>query len=44
MILQIPFGIVNRENTYQFVAMSDKTVDRFKNHPNVGSVEKYLSN
>lgn len=38
-----PFGIVNRENTYQFVAISDKTVDRFKNHPNVGSIEKYLS-
>jgi signal peptidase I len=38
-----PFGIINRENTYQFIAMSDKTVDKFKNHPNVGSIEKYLS-
>ena len=38
-----PFGIINRNNTYQFIAMSDKIVDKFKNHPNVGSIEKYLA-
>ena len=38
-----PFGIINRENTYRFIAMSDKTINKFKNHPNVGSIEKDLA-
>ena len=38
-----PFGRINRDNTYLFRSISDKIVDKFKNHPNVGSVEKYLS-
>jgi hypothetical protein len=38
-----PFGIINRENTYKFIAMSDKTINKFKNHPNVGSIEKDLA-
>ena len=38
-----PFGIISRDNTYKFIAMSDKTIDKFKNHPNVGSIRKDLA-
>ena len=38
-----PFGIISRDNTYKFIAMSDKTIDKFKNHPNVGSITKDLA-
>lgn len=37
-----PFGIINRQNTYKFISISDNTVDKFKNHPNVLSIEKDL--
>ncbi|NNK73162.1 MAG: signal peptidase I, partial [Flavobacteriaceae bacterium] len=34
-----PFGIINTQNTYKFVAISDKALSKFKNHPNVVSIE-----
>ncbi len=33
-----PFGIINNQNTYKFVAISDEAMSKFKNHPNVVSV------
>ncbi len=30
-----PFGIINNQNTYKFVAISDEALNKFKNHPNV---------
>ncbi|RLD29518.1 MAG: signal peptidase I [Bacteroidetes bacterium] len=33
-----PFGIINQQNTYEFVAVSDEAISKFKNHPNVISV------
>ena len=33
-----PFGIINNQNTYKFVAISDNGLNKFKNHPNVGSI------
>lgn len=35
-----PFYIVNEQNTYRFIGISDKALAKFKNHPNVGSVER----
>ncbi len=32
------FGIMNRQNTYYFSAISDDALDKFKNHPNVVSI------
>ena len=32
------FGIMNSQNTYYFSAISDEARDKFKNHPNVGSI------
>jgi signal peptidase I len=32
------FGIINRQNTYKFLAISDEALAKFKNHPNVASV------
>ncbi|QFZ55266.1 signal peptidase I [Oceanihabitans sp. IOP_32] len=32
------FGIINRENTYYFPAISDEALSKFKNHPNVASI------
>ncbi len=36
------FGIINQQNTYKFRAISDETIKKFKNHPNVGSVTRIL--
>ncbi|NND51179.1 MAG: signal peptidase I [Flavobacteriaceae bacterium] len=33
-----PFGIINQQNTYKFVAISDAALNKFKDHPNVGSI------
>ena len=33
-----PFGIINQQNTYKFVAISDEALSKFKNHPNVESI------
>ena len=33
-----PFGIINNQNTYKFIAIGEETMSKFKNHPNVGSV------
>ncbi|MBT8267497.1 MAG: signal peptidase I [Bacteroidia bacterium] len=33
-----PFGIINAQNTYKFVAISDASLRKFKDHPNVGSI------
>ncbi|NNL81460.1 MAG: signal peptidase I [Flavobacteriaceae bacterium] len=33
-----PFGIINSQNTYKFMAISDDAVAKFKNHPNVVSI------
>jgi len=30
-----PFGIINRQNTYKFMAISDDVIEDFKNNPNV---------
>jgi signal peptidase I len=38
-----PFIKINSENTYKFIAMSDKTINKFKDHPNVSSIEKDLA-
>jgi signal peptidase I len=35
-----PFGIINPQNTYRFVAISDETISKFKNHPNVLEVKR----
>ncbi len=35
-----PFAIINQNNTYRFSAISDEALEKFKNHPNVASVEK----
>ncbi|GAA4887009.1 signal peptidase I [Flaviramulus aquimarinus] len=34
------FGIINSQNTYYFSAISDEARDKFKNHPNVGSISR----
>ena len=33
------FGIINDQNTYYFPAISGKTIETFKNHPNVASIQ-----
>jgi signal peptidase I len=35
-----PFGIINRQNTYRFTAISEEAVARFRNHPNVLGIER----
>ena len=37
-----PFGIINNQNTYRFVAIGDETIKKFENHPNVESVTRIL--
>jgi len=37
-----PFGIINNQNTYKFIAIGDETINKFKNHPNVASVTRIL--
>lgn len=32
------FGIVNKQNTYYFSAISDEALSKFKDHPNVSSI------
>ncbi|TNJ46112.1 signal peptidase I [Tamlana fucoidanivorans] len=32
------FGIINKQNTYYFSAISDEALAKFKNHPNVASI------
>ncbi len=34
-----PFGIINNQNTYKFVGISDAALNKFKDHPNVGSID-----
>ena len=34
------FGIINNQNAYQFSAISDEALEKFKNHPNVGSIQR----
>ena len=40
-----PFGFfgVKYQDTYMFTAISDNTIDRFRNHPNVASITKNLA-
>ena len=33
-----PFGIINTQNTYKFVGVSDASLNKFKDHPNVESI------
>ena len=33
-----PFGIINTQNTYKFVGVSDAALNKFKDHPNVESI------
>ena len=33
------FGIINKQNTYYFSAVSDEAATKFKNHPNVVSIK-----
>ena len=33
-----PFGIINNQNTYKFVAISDQALSKFKDHPNVVNI------
>ncbi|QDO95546.1 signal peptidase I [Formosa sediminum] len=32
------FGIINDQNTYMFMSITDEAVEQFKNHPNVASI------
>lgn len=38
-----PFGIINAQNTYRFVAISDEAMSRFKDHPNVVGVQRIIA-
>lgn len=38
-----PFGIINNQNTYKFMAISNEVIDNFKNNPNVSIVRRDLS-
>ncbi|MGV6832706.1 MAG: signal peptidase I [bacterium] len=37
-----PIGIINKNNTYRFSAVSDEAAAKLKNHPNVLSLEKMV--